>query len=367
MVSDTKSTYCPEQKGQRGSGLVFCLLLKGVVLKQKKRGQKTRPDPDSPEEIVSNREGVQTRYLHQDALGSVDLITDAHANVVDKRSFDAWGKMRDLPWEAQASLDDPLYLTQLPFTNKAFTGHENIQEVGLIHMNGRVYDAHLGRFVGSDPYIQAGNLSQNFNRYSYVMNTPLRYTDPSGFRFGEERIRSSGKLNGSDKYSHRSEHDDKDHTKPLKWKKAKINDTNIRKGSINQLGKKFKGSIIGGSQVSSLLDKRYGDKKELTKMQRVNYGDTGLILTAGIFTPCSVLCGTSATVIEFRLGLDTVINPDVRSTIMNSVPRIADALAEGIFSKVSRMGEISEKALSNINSAYGLGVALAIKQDDHGE
>ena len=135
------------------------------------------------EHIISTSEGTQTRYLHKDALGSIDLVTDAYANVVDRRSFDAWGKLRNLPWQSQAGLNDPLYLTQLPFTNKGFTGHENIQEVDLIHMNGRVYDATLARFVSADPHIQAGSLSQSYNRYSYVMNNPLKYTDPSGYFF----------------------------------------------------------------------------------------------------------------------------------------------------------------------------------------
>ncbi|TQV82588.1 hypothetical protein FKG94_07600 [Exilibacterium tricleocarpae] len=133
------------------------------------------------EHIVSSTEGTQTRYLHKDALGSVDLVTDAYANVVDRRSFDAWGKLRDLPWQSQASLDDPLYLTQLPFTNKGYTGHESVQEVNLIHMNGRMYDATLGRFISADPYIQADGRSQSYNRYSYVLNNPMKYTDPSGY------------------------------------------------------------------------------------------------------------------------------------------------------------------------------------------
>jgi RHS repeat-associated protein len=133
--------------------------------------------------IVSTTQGTQTRYLHKDALGSIDLITDAHANVVDRRSFDAWGKLRNLPWQAMAQLDDPLYLTQLPFTNKGYTGHENVQEVNLIHMNGRMYDVTLARFISADPHIQANALSQNYNRYSYVMNNPMKYTDPSGFFF----------------------------------------------------------------------------------------------------------------------------------------------------------------------------------------
>jgi RHS repeat-associated protein len=135
------------------------------------------------EHIVSTAHGVQTRYLHKDALGSVDLVTDAYANVVDRRSFDAWGKLRNLTWKDSEGIANPLYLTQLPFTNKGYTGHENIQEVGLIHMNGRVYDATLARFLSSDPHIQSGALTQSYNRYSYVMNNSMKYTDPSGYFF----------------------------------------------------------------------------------------------------------------------------------------------------------------------------------------
>lgn len=135
------------------------------------------------EHIVSSAEGTQTRYLHKDALSSVDLVTDAHANVVDRRSFDAWGKLRNMPWKEAEGINNPLYLTQLPFTNKGFTGHEHVQEVGLIHMNGRMYDATLGRFISADPHVQATNMSQSYNRYSYVLNNPLKYTDPSGYFF----------------------------------------------------------------------------------------------------------------------------------------------------------------------------------------
>jgi RHS repeat-associated protein len=135
------------------------------------------------EHIVSTEKGTQTRYLHKDALGSIDLVTDAYANVVDRRSFDAWGKLRNLPWQSQAGLDDPLYLTQLPYTNKGYTGHEHVQEVDLIHMNGRMYDATLARFISADPHIQAASSSQSYNRYSYVLNNPLKYSDPSGYFF----------------------------------------------------------------------------------------------------------------------------------------------------------------------------------------
>ncbi|MCP4233022.1 MAG: hypothetical protein GY770_05450 [Aestuariibacter sp.] len=50
-------------------------------------------------------------------------------------------------------------------------------------MNGRIYDPTLGRFLQADPHIQAPKNSHNYNRYSYVLNNPLSYTDPSGYFF----------------------------------------------------------------------------------------------------------------------------------------------------------------------------------------
>ena len=55
-----------------------------------------------------------------------------------------------------------------------------------VHMNGRVYDPDLGRFISADPYVQYPMSTQNYNRYTYVDNNPLSYTDPSGFHiFGD--------------------------------------------------------------------------------------------------------------------------------------------------------------------------------------
>ena len=62
-----------------------------------------------------------------------------------------------------------------------FTGHEHLSELGIIHMNGRLYDPVLGRFLQADPIIQAPHNAQSHNRYSYVLNNPLSFTDPSGF------------------------------------------------------------------------------------------------------------------------------------------------------------------------------------------
>ena len=57
-------------------------------------------------------------------------------------------------------------------------------EFGLVNMNGRLYDPTLGRFLSPDNYVQEPGNSQSFNRYSYCLNNPLKYTDPSGELFG---------------------------------------------------------------------------------------------------------------------------------------------------------------------------------------
>ncbi len=103
--------------------------------------------------------------------------------MVQRMSFDAWGKRRETNWQPMGLAAIENFNTDI--TTRGFTGHEQIDSVGLIHMNGRVYDAELGRFLSADPNVQALDNLQNFNRYSYVLNNPLSYTDPTGFFFAK--------------------------------------------------------------------------------------------------------------------------------------------------------------------------------------
>ncbi len=134
-----------------------------------------------------------TNYLHRDHLGSVDAITNENGDVIQRMSFDAWGKRRETNWQPMGLAAIEGFNTDI--TNRGFTGHEQIDSVGLIHMNGRVYDAELGRFLSADPNVQALDNLQNFNRYSYVLNNPLSYTDPTGFFFAK-LFRAIGKAFG---------------------------------------------------------------------------------------------------------------------------------------------------------------------------
>lgn len=118
------------------------------------------------------------RYLHTDHQGSLNAITDETGNVVERFSFDAFGRVRQTDWTY-----DLVGNLMSNVTTRGYTGHEQLNDVGLIHMNGRFYDPTLGRFASADPFIQAAANPQSLNRYSYVLNNPLSYTDPSGYFF----------------------------------------------------------------------------------------------------------------------------------------------------------------------------------------
>ena len=92
-------------------------------------------------------------------------------------NFDPWGRRRNASdWT----------FNSLPTTfmfDRGFTGHEHLNEFKLVNMNGRIYDPVLGRFLSPDNYLQLPDYTQNLNRYTYALNNPLSYTDPSGNSF----------------------------------------------------------------------------------------------------------------------------------------------------------------------------------------
>jgi len=130
------------------------------------------------------------QYLLKDHLGSTDAIIDQHGNAVgatgntvkQKQSFDPWGLRRDTSTWAPMTTS---LLAQFDHstTNKGFTGHEMLDELGIIHMQGRIYDPRMGRFLQADPTVQFAMFTQSYNRYSYTVNNPLIYTDPTGYDF----------------------------------------------------------------------------------------------------------------------------------------------------------------------------------------
>jgi RHS repeat-associated protein len=120
-------------------------------------------------------ETVATRYFHTDHLGSISVITDETGNVVERLSYDAWGKRR-----YPNGADDPSGAITSQ-TTLGFTNQEELSVGGLVHLNGRIYDPLFGRMMSADPTVPDPLNAQSWNRYSYVGNDPLTFTDPNGF------------------------------------------------------------------------------------------------------------------------------------------------------------------------------------------
>ena len=116
-------------------------------------------------------------YALTDRLGSYTDIMDCMGERVFLAEYDEWGRQE-------------VTKNEIGFI-RGYTGHEMLPEFGLINMNGRMYDPMLARFLSPDDYVQLPTSPQGYNRYSYCMNNPLRYTDPSGEVFGIGHIISA--------------------------------------------------------------------------------------------------------------------------------------------------------------------------------
>jgi len=122
--------------------------------------------------IVQTTTATQTYYVHTDHLGSIQALTNESGTLVQRYSYDAWGK-RTLITDNTG--------TGKPLFSRGFTGHEHLDDFSLINMNGRMYDPLTSSFLSPDPFVQSPDFTQSYNRYSYCWNNPLKYIDPSGY------------------------------------------------------------------------------------------------------------------------------------------------------------------------------------------
>ncbi len=133
----------------------------------------------TPDGLVAIMKQIGTtktmQYVAKDHLGSVMALYDDTRTLIEEFSYDAWGRRRNPTNWTYTSVPTATN------TRHGFTGHEHLDKYALINMNGRVYDPVTGRFLSPDPYIQNPYSAQNFDRYSYCWNNPLKYVDPSGY------------------------------------------------------------------------------------------------------------------------------------------------------------------------------------------
>ena len=130
---------------------------------------------------IHKRTGTRqgTYYVLTDNIGSVSVVTDDMGNIVNRYYYTAWGgRVRT----DNGEYDHATYFGDEggDVTDRGYTCHEHLTPLNLIDMNGRIYDPVLARFLSPDPYIQAPDFTQNYNRYAYCLNNPFKYTDPSG-------------------------------------------------------------------------------------------------------------------------------------------------------------------------------------------
>ncbi len=113
------------------------------------------------------------KYFLSDHLGSVSVVLSATGTVLEQQRYLPFGGVRtDLP--------SPNYrITNTDFT---YTGQRNLPDTGLMDYKARFYSPSLGRFIQPDTIVPGAANPQSFNRYSYVSNNPIEYTDPSGHR-----------------------------------------------------------------------------------------------------------------------------------------------------------------------------------------
>ena len=124
-------------------------------------------------------------YLCKDHLGSITGVMNSSGNIVEEYNYDPWGRRRNPTNWSYSNVATPTY------TQHGFTGHEHLDMFNLINMNGRIYDSEIARFLSPDPVIQDPYNILSYNRYSYCLNNPLKYTDPSGYssrKFEFERM-----------------------------------------------------------------------------------------------------------------------------------------------------------------------------------
>ncbi len=114
--------------------------------------------------------------VHDDHLGSTNVVSKSTAKREWGVGYDAWGRARSADdWRTFSD-------TTLFDIGVGFTGHRAKLDLGMIDMRGRTYDPQLGRFLQADPIVSDASDGQSWNRYSYVGNRPLVFTDPTGWR-----------------------------------------------------------------------------------------------------------------------------------------------------------------------------------------
>lgn len=126
---------------------------------------------------------VKVEFWHFDRQGSLMATTDHAGAITQIYSYDPFGKRRnrDGRYDASGALVFDWTTNTDSGTDRGYTGQQHLDDVELIHMNGRLYDPVINRFMQGDPLIADPTNLADYDRFSYCMNNPVTCTDPSGY------------------------------------------------------------------------------------------------------------------------------------------------------------------------------------------
>lgn len=196
--------------------------------------------------LVLKSDGTTQEYLnlHRDYQGTINAITNSLGVVVEKRNFDVWGSL--IQYANNSGITTVPSNSTSMILDRGYTGHEHLLGVGLINMNGRIYDDKLHKFLQPDNNIQDPYNTQNFNRYGYGLNNPTKYTDPSGESWEILGFLFSTYVHGAQATGEAN---------PLKW-------------NVGQVAN----AVFGAGGIGSIVVSNYTSNKVDTYVQ--NYGTT---------------------------------------------------------------------------------------------
>jgi RHS repeat-associated protein len=196
--------------------------------------------------LVLKSDGTTQEYLnlHRDYQGTINAITNSLGVVVEKRNFDVWGSL--IQYANNSGITTLPSNSTSMLLDRGYTGHEHLLGVGLINMNGRIYDDKLHKFLQPDNNIQDPYNTQNFNRYGYGLNNPTKYTDPSGESWEILGFLFSTYVHGAQATGEAN---------PLKW-------------NVGQVAN----AVFGAGGIGSIVVSNYTSNKVDTYVQ--NYGTT---------------------------------------------------------------------------------------------
>ena len=160
VMSEFKSNFCPSEQTPFLSQTSFLAKENNFYFNGKIKATEKI-------EGYHNQSCPIWNFYHQDHLGNTRVITDENGNILAEHKYFPYGE------ELTSQTQDTL--------SHKFTGHERDFESNLDYMLARYYSSFQGRFLNPDP--KKGGVernSQKFNLYSYVINNPIRYTDPEG-------------------------------------------------------------------------------------------------------------------------------------------------------------------------------------------